>query len=151
MGKKSRKKKERRALAAKGIVRTDVLVAAPDAAAPVLKAPAPGNPVPVSDGSFAADVLHSPIPVLVDFWASWCGPCKHIAPILDELAPTWQGRVKIAKYNTERNRRVMEQLGIRSIPTLVLYHQGEVIGTKVGLQPKAALRSWVEGLVPGGA
>ena len=145
MGKKSRLKKERQKRQAAGITRNLAVNPGPtQLSAPKTSAPAPNKPVAISDASYTRDVLQSPIPVLVDYWASWCGPCRMIAPSLDKLAPRWEGKVKIAKYNTESNGVEQAKLGIRSIPTLVLYRDGQIVGTKVGALPYAALKSWVE-------
>jgi thioredoxin 1 len=99
----------------------------------------------VTDASFKTDVLQSDKPVLVDYWAEWCGPCKMIAPILDDLAKDYDGRVQIAKMNVDENRDVPAQFGIRGIPTLMLFKGGELVATKVGAMPKAQLTAFLDG------
>ena len=89
-----------------------------------------------TDATFEADVLKSTQPVLVDYWAEWCGPCKMIAPILDEVAGTYQGKVTIAKMNVDENREIPAKFGIRGIPTLMLFKNGELAATKVGAAPR---------------
>jgi thioredoxin 1 len=98
----------------------------------------------VSDASFEADVLNSPVPVLVDFWAEWCGPCKAIAPVLDDLSGEYAGRLRIAKVNIEENEVIATKYGIRSIPTFILFKGGNVEATKVGAAPRAALTSFID-------
>jgi thioredoxin 1 len=95
--------------------------------------------VHVSDASFAQDVLSADVPVLVDFWAAWCGPCKMIAPILDDLAEQYAGKLKIAKVDVDANKEVPGKYGIRGIPTLILFKNGEPAATKVGALSKAQL------------
>jgi thioredoxin 1 len=97
----------------------------------------------VSDASFEADVLNSAKPVLVDYWAEWCGPCKAIAPILDEAAKEYGDRLQIAKMNVDDNREVPAKFGIRGIPTLMLFKGGSLAATKVGALTKAQLTSFL--------
>jgi thioredoxin 1 len=99
----------------------------------------------VSDASFDSDVIQSDKPVLVDFWAEWCGPCKGIAPILDEASKDYDGRLQIAKLNVDENRDVPAKFGIRGIPTLMLFKGGELAATKVGALSKAQLTAFIDG------
>lgn len=99
----------------------------------------------VTDASFDADVLKAAQPVLVDYWAEWCGPCKMIAPILDEVATTYQGKVTVAKMNVDENRDVPAQFGIRGIPTLMIFKSGQLVATKVGALSKAQLTAFIDG------
>lgn len=100
--------------------------------------------VVLSDANFEQEVLKSPIPVLVDYWAEWCGPCKIIGPVLDEIAPEYQGRVKIAKLNIDENPQTPPRYGIRGIPTLMLFKGGDVEATKVGAISKPQLMSFID-------
>jgi thioredoxin 1 len=97
----------------------------------------------ISDASFEADVLNSDKPVLVDYWAEWCGPCKMISPILDEVASNYGGKLQIAKMNVDENREIPAKFGIRGIPTLMLFAGGELKGTLVGAKPKAEIVAFV--------
>ena len=98
----------------------------------------------VSDASFEADVLQPGTPVLVDYWAEWCGPCKMIAPILDEVAGAYQGKLQIAKMNVDENREIPAKFGIRGIPTLMLFKNGQLAATKVGAMSKAQLTAFID-------
>jgi thioredoxin 1 len=99
----------------------------------------------VTDDSFQSDVLQSGTPVLVDYWAEWCGPCKMIAPILDEVAAAYDGKLQVAKMNVDENREVPAKFGIRGIPTLMLFKGGELAATKVGAMSKAQLTAFLDG------
>lgn len=101
------------------------------------------NIVQLSDESFEADVINADQPVLVDFWAEWCGPCKMIAPILDDIADEFDGKIKIGKLNVDHNNETPPKYGIRGIPTLLLFKGGEVVGTKVGALSKAQLSEFI--------
>ncbi|MFM8339431.1 MAG: thioredoxin TrxA [Fluviibacter sp.] len=101
--------------------------------------------VHVTDGSFAADVLQSSTPVLLDFWAEWCGPCKMIAPILDDVAKEYGSKLKVAKINIDENQQTPAQFGVRGIPTLMLFKGGSVEATKVGALSKSQLVAFLDG------
>ena len=98
----------------------------------------------VSDASFEADVLKVSGPVLVDYWAEWCGPCKMIAPILDEVAESYDGRLTVAKLNIDENADTPPKFGIRGIPTLMLFKDGSVVATKVGALSKSQLTAFID-------
>ena len=100
--------------------------------------------VKVTDQSFAADVLASKETVVVDFWAEWCGPCRMIGPALEEISQEMQGKVKIAKVNIDENPEIASQLGIRSIPTLFIYKDGQKVDQMVGAKPKGDLSRWIQ-------
>jgi len=101
--------------------------------------------VHVTDSSFTDDVTNSSEPVLLDFWAEWCGPCKMIAPILDDIAKEYAGKVKIAKINIDENQQTPAQFGVRGIPTLMLFKAGSVEATKVGALSKSQLVAFLDG------
>jgi thioredoxin 1 len=105
------------------------------------------KPTKVSDSTFDADVLRAGGPVLVDFWAEWCGPCKMIAPYLDELAAEFDGKVTVAKLNIDENPQTPMKYGVRGIPTLILFKDGQVAATKIGALPKSKLYEWVESVI----
>ncbi len=98
----------------------------------------------VTDMSFEADVLRSAKPVLVDYWAEWCGPCKMIAPILDEVSGTYEGKLQIAKMNVDENKDIPAKFGIRGIPTLMLFKDGQLAATKVGALTKAQMTAFID-------
>jgi len=100
--------------------------------------------VHVTDDSFEQEVLQASRPVLVDYWADWCGPCKMIAPVLDEIADEYEGRVRIAKLNIDDNPNTPPRYGIRGIPTLMLFKEGEVEATKVGAASKSQLTAFID-------
>ncbi|MDZ5697375.1 thioredoxin [Chelativorans sp. M5D2P16] len=103
--------------------------------------------VTVDNNNFQSDVLQASEPVVVDFWAEWCGPCKMIAPALEEISAEMNGKIKVAKLNIDENPELAAQYGVRSIPTLMIFKDGEVADMKVGAAPKTALSAWIGGAV----
>ncbi|MEZ5911150.1 MAG: thioredoxin [Paracoccaceae bacterium] len=103
--------------------------------------------VAVTDSTFDSEVRGSDIPVVVDFWAEWCGPCKQIGPALEELSNEYAGRVKIVKVNVDENPDAPSQMGVRGIPALFLFKDGQVVSNKIGAAPKAALANWIDSAI----
>ncbi|MCX7646226.1 MAG: thioredoxin [Rhodobacteraceae bacterium] len=101
----------------------------------------------VTDETFDAEVRQSDIPVVVDFWAEWCGPCKQIGPALEELSEEYAGKVKIVKVNVDENPNSPAQMGVRGIPALFLFKNGNVVSNKIGAAPKASIASWIESAI----
>ncbi|SEN26889.1 thioredoxin [Palleronia salina] len=99
--------------------------------------------VAVTDDTFDAEVKNADLPVVVDFWAEWCGPCKQIGPALEEISSEMEGRVKIVKVNVDENPNAPAQMGVRGIPALFLFKDGQVVSNKIGAAPKAALQNWI--------
>ena len=99
----------------------------------------------VTDDTFDTEVKQSTLPVVVDFWAEWCGPCKQIGPALEELSEELSEKVKIVKVNVDENMKIAQELHIRGIPALFMFKDGQVVSNKTGAAPKAALQSWIEG------
>ena len=105
------------------------------------------SPIKVSDASFQSDVLNAKNPVVVDFWAEWCGPCSMIAPALVELSGELSGKVTMAKMNIDENPHALHKYGVRGIPTMMIFSQGQVAATKVGALPKSKIKEWIESSV----
>jgi thioredoxin 1 len=105
------------------------------------------KPIAVTDSNFDAEVLRASGPVLVDFWAEWCGPCRMIAPFLEDLATDMAGKVTVAKINIDENPQTPMKYGVRGIPTVILFKDGQVAATKIGALPKSKLYDWVESVL----
>ena len=97
----------------------------------------------IKDNEFESEVINSKLPVLIDFWAEWCGPCRMLSPILDQLSEEMDGKVKIVKMNIDENPETPSKFGVRGIPTMLLFKEGKQIATKVGVHPKNALQEWI--------
>ena len=106
-----------------------------------------GDILEVSDDNFEAEIVNSEIPSMVDFWAEWCGPCKKVGPVVEELAAEYAGKIKIAKMDVDSNRQTPTKFGIRNIPTLILFKSGEVVNTIVGAQPKTSIEEELKKLL----
>ncbi len=100
--------------------------------------------VAVTDDTFDAEVRNSDVPVVVDFWAEWCGPCKQIGPALEELSDEYAGKIKIAKVNVDDSPNSAAQIGVRNIPALFLFKDGDIVSNKTGAAPKATLKAWID-------
>ena len=104
------------------------------------------NVLKFTDGNFETEVVKSNIPVLVDFWAEWCGPCRQLSPVLDEIAKEMDGKLTVAKVNIDQNPNTPQKFGVRGIPTLILFKDGKPLATKVGALPKSKLVEWINSL-----
>ena len=105
------------------------------------------NAKPVSDSAFSTDVLGATGPILVDFWAEWCGPCRSVAPILDEIAKEYSGKLQIVKVNIDENPETPTKYGVRGIPTLMIFDAGALKATKVGALPKSQITQWIDSVI----
>ena len=106
-----------------------------------------GNILEVTDDSFDSEIINSDIPAMVDFWAEWCGPCKMVSPVVEELAGQYTGKIKMAKMDVDKNRQTPAKFGIRNIPTLILFKGGEVVNTIIGAQPKSSIEEQLKKLL----
>jgi thioredoxin 1 len=106
-----------------------------------------GNILEVTDDSFDSEIINSDIPAMVDFWAEWCGPCKMVGPVVEELAGEYTGKIKMAKMDVDKNRQTPAKFGIRNIPTLILFKGGEVVNTIIGAQPKSSIEEHLKKLL----
>ena len=106
-----------------------------------------GNTLDFTDANFQTDVLSSEVPVLVDFWAPWCGPCRMLAPTVDAIATEYSGKIRVGKVNTDENPRVATSYGIQSIPTLMMFKGGQVVNTIMGAQPKERIKTMIDAAI----
>ncbi len=106
-----------------------------------------GDILEISDDSFESEIMNSDIPAMVDFWAEWCGPCKKVGPVVEELSKEYKGKIKIAKMDVDNNRQTPAKFGIRNIPTLILFKGGEVVNTIVGAQSKSSIEDELKKLL----